>query len=262
MRVLPGIRINKFFTYCMGIASAIAVLSMPAKAETTTESFSWDITAAGWQYAFPQFNFALPTFNSSMGSLTGVRFELDTRFNAGVLGAVYLPESRLIGSTALTSDMVVGSFDVTGFQWDIYYEKDFAYDFAERYESHAGPHLSHVALDIGGDLSPFLGDGINTLQFWSVLALDVSTSANMYSPEADVLGYVSAENTFSIQYSYVSAIPEPETYAMMLAGLGLLGVIARRRKQRLNAYAPLRSDAGCNGYVLFTSAWRWIDSTG
>lgn len=28
-----------------------------------------------------------------------------------------------------------------------------------------------------------------------------------------------------------SAIPEPETYAMMLAGLGLLGFVARRRKQ-------------------------------
>lgn len=27
-------------------------------------------------------------------------------------------------------------------------------------------------------------------------------------------------------------IPEPETYAMLLAGLGLLGVVARRRKQR------------------------------
>ena len=30
----------------------------------------------------------------------------------------------------------------------------------------------------------------------------------------------------------VPAIPEPETYAMMLAGLGMLGFAARRRKQR------------------------------
>ncbi len=29
----------------------------------------------------------------------------------------------------------------------------------------------------------------------------------------------------------VSAVPEPETYAMLLAGLGLMGVVARRRKQ-------------------------------
>ncbi|MTV40968.1 PEPxxWA-CTERM sorting domain-containing protein [Duganella radicis] len=29
----------------------------------------------------------------------------------------------------------------------------------------------------------------------------------------------------------VTAVPEPETYAMLLAGLGLVGVAARRRKQ-------------------------------
>jgi hypothetical protein len=34
------------------------------------------------------------------------------------------------------------------------------------------------------------------------------------------------------------AIPEPETYAMMLAGLGLLGFVARRRRERLGNVVP------------------------
>jgi hypothetical protein len=33
----------------------------------------------------------------------------------------------------------------------------------------------------------------------------------------------------------VTPVPEPETYAMMLVGLGLIGGIARRRKQKLSA---------------------------
>jgi hypothetical protein len=33
----------------------------------------------------------------------------------------------------------------------------------------------------------------------------------------------------------VTAVPEPETYAMLLAGLGLVGGIARRRKQKASA---------------------------
>ena len=40
---------------------------------------------------------------------------------------------------------------------------------------------------------------------------------------------------FYISGMTVTAVPEPETYAMMLAGLGLLGVMTRRRKQKPNA---------------------------
>ncbi|MDP3818609.1 MAG: FxDxF family PEP-CTERM protein [Methylotenera sp.] len=40
----------------------------------------------------------------------------------------------------------------------------------------------------------------------------------------------SASNAFETDNHAVLAVPEPETYAMMLAGLGLMGFVARRRK--------------------------------
>jgi hypothetical protein len=44
------------------------------------------------------------------------------------------------------------------------------------------------------------------------------------------LGSVGAQIWLSVDVWAASGVPEPETYAMMLAGLGLLGFVARRRK--------------------------------
>lgn len=45
-----------------------------------------------------------------------------------------------------------------------------------------------------------------------------------------VLNLVHADGTVSQDQLYITAVPEPETYAMLLAGLGLMGFVARRRK--------------------------------
>ncbi|MDR2880778.1 MAG: THxN family PEP-CTERM protein [Azoarcus sp.] len=53
-------------------------------------------------------------------------------------------------------------------------------------------------------------------------------------------GFTTAENTSTaIKFNFSitaapTAIPEPETYAMMLAGLGLIGVVARRRRNAIS----------------------------
>ncbi len=45
----------------------------------------------------------------------------------------------------------------------------------------------------------------------------------------------SLNGVFTISGSVLNAVPEPETYALMLAGLGLVGFLARRRKQERDA---------------------------
>ena len=61
---------------------------------------------------------------------------------------------------------------------------------------------------------------------WSVSGLYLGSSlTNMYLHVQGIDGGYSAKYT-----PVVSAVPEPETYAMLLAGLGLIGFSARRRK--------------------------------
>ncbi|MBA5687597.1 FxDxF family PEP-CTERM protein [Rugamonas apoptosis] len=68
-------------------------------------------------------------------------------------------------------------------------------------------------------------------QAWSFASGLHPLAAGNYTLEVD--GYVASANggSYSGNIAVAAAVPEPETYGMLLAGLGLLGVLARRRKQ-------------------------------
>jgi hypothetical protein len=78
--------------------------------------------------------------------------------------------------------------------------------------------------------SPFNSSGPRDLNFTGSLAAgnhaDAKFSLSAFDPG------VGNTYTFTVtQTPTVSAIPEPETYAMLLAGLGVMGFIARRRSR-------------------------------
>jgi len=72
---------------------------------------------------------------------------------------------------------------------------------------------------------------------WSGLYL-IKSDAVSYALGANALGFFQAgeegqspAGAFISGYVAVTAVPEPESYAMMLAGLGVMGAVARRRRK-------------------------------
>ena len=98
-----------------------------------------------------------------------------------------------------------------------------------------------------GTLSGYLGDAAsaNALQnaFWYLeneigsVSGQALTWANLGLANGTSLGQVRVMNLLdsggNVAQDQLVMIPEPETYAMLLAGLGLMGFVARRRQRKL-----------------------------
>jgi hypothetical protein len=71
-----------------------------------------------------------------------------------------------------------------------------------------------------------------TPQYYAPLAATSGTQGLTDGPFAGVKVYMDIGSGNSLYVTSIATVPEPETYAMMLAGLGLVGgMVARRRKQ-------------------------------
>jgi hypothetical protein len=86
--------------------------------------------------------------------------------------------------------------------------------------------FTHVQPGLGFDLLPDIG---NTAAFGAI-GFTGPLSAGTYT---FWIQDTSGNGSFSYDFVVTTApVPEPETYAMLLAGLGLMGTAARRRKQK------------------------------
>ncbi len=78
------------------------------------------------------------------------------------------------------------------------------------------------------------GHGLATNQFWSATAKNASYAFvfNMHDGFQGTINYASTSTRYHAMLVRVGDVPEPETYAMLLAGLGVMGAVARRRQSK------------------------------
>ncbi len=146
------------------------------------------------------------------------------------------PFSDLVGT--LDTPGITFATD-TGYDWHPFERGSFgAESTATLYVSAAGTYTFSLNSDDGSSLyidgirriDNGGGHGPNTVtESFALTAGAHSLTVNFYE---DFGGSSGVDLTLPAGTSFVSGVPEPEGYAMLLAGLGLVGFIGRRQKLR------------------------------
>lgn len=149
------------------------------------------------------------------GSTIGWGFNLSNDENFLVVTSVLFEPDTALGTFAdfisAANFFVVGPTNSGSTVW--------AQTFNASMQTGVGSFFINPDATVGSVAS---GDMTLTYDLFSRSPLDAN-----FNPDTDTL---SNGNVLSAAASVTVSIPEPQTYAMLLAGLGLLGFIARRRK--------------------------------
>jgi len=212
------------------VCLALASLALSANAAGLTTSVSAGPTTNVVGATTFDFGVTLPTNDSgpvsALGSVTYnvatyTGGELFNTASAGVSGIA----ARPVGSAGNFWSIEGGQTGTVSFATPVSY-----YGFLWGSPDAAG--WNSVTFYHGNTLlGTFDGTVISSSNAWTNTAyFNVSTGNG---PSITSIAFSANQNAFETDnHSFITAVPEPETYAMMLAGLGLLGFMSRRRKQQ------------------------------
>jgi len=205
------------------IAAAALLVCSGAQAQTSSYSFGTQISSQ-WQTTFqPSETFA--TLSVTTTDNMNYIFDLATTANFNALfGTPNATIHRLVFNTN-NVDPLVGSVRLASGSWGV----------DHIYYSPSNTELGGVTFDfMEGWGNPSTSGGSllqsNERVVWETsFASPTSFVAPPFALKVFGLGDSGSGHAW---YVPASPVPEPETYAMLLAGLGMLGFAARRRKQK------------------------------
>jgi hypothetical protein len=198
----------------LALAAQAATVEVTSNTAVNIEEFNGDL--------------AIAKFDASLGTLTSVKFELFSNLYGNVFVSNDGPgvdTFKVIAGGQVDGDVLGTLLNVSGSSTQT---------FADLPAGDSGfvnltpwTVSNSLTLSSASALAAFTGTGGTyhaALTGWST-ADTVGSGNATYTPYVFMDGYAKVTYTYE-----VAPVPEPETYAMMLAGLALVGGIARRRK--------------------------------
>lgn len=223
----------------MTIAASVFAGSLPAEAAQeyglSVRMFGWADSTAAYAFAFPGFSFT----NLSSPGIEITKLTMDDGSAIGLWDYV----SHETASAGVTYNLTQG--DRTN---DSGWVSNIGYSFGglgagKFMEFYVDPDTLHSGTGNVVDARPYVFNGGKvTASFSNGQELTLTWDnpvAQSFSPLRRL--NLAATDQRNIYYemgqtiTVAAPVPEPESYAMMLAGLGLMGIVARRRKQKLSA---------------------------
>lgn len=171
------------------------------------------------------------------GQFAGWRYASGDEFNTLVsnYSGIGIP-AGYHGQTNMEPDLIDGLVTLLGSTLDTYWLATYGVTW-DRYSGFAEGQGIDFTYGILADIFPNRTDYHHLAIIYDS---DVMPNANDFSYGKDYSAtFPNHSNlqfgSFLVRDHIAAPVPEPETYAMMFAGLGLLGLMTRRRKQKLNA---------------------------